>query len=56
MAREIRVHSQVESYQKLKKIVHDASFISTQLYKVWIKVNVEQSREMSSALPYTLGW
>ena len=36
MARETGVQSQVESYQKLKKMVLDASLLNTQLYKVQI--------------------
>ena len=32
----------------------DASSLNTQHYKVQIKGKVEQSRERSSALPYTL--
>ena len=48
------VQTQVESYQKLKKMVLDASLLNTQHYKVRIKGKVEQSREKSSALPYTL--
>ena len=39
---------------KTQKMVLDASLIKTQHYKVWIKGKVEQSRERSSALPYTL--
>ena len=54
MARETWVQFQVESYQKLKKMVLDASFLNTQHYKVRIKGKVEQSVERSSALPYTL--
>ena len=34
-------------------MVLDATFLSTQLYKVKIKGKVEQSWEWSSALPYT---
>ena len=49
-----RVQSQVESYQRLKKMVLDISLLNTQHYKVWIKGQVEQSREWSSTLPYTL--
>ena len=41
---------------KTLKIVLDASLLDTQHYKVWIKGKVEQSRERSSALPYTLVW
>ena len=39
---------------KTQKIVLDASLLNTQHYKVRIKRKVEQSRERSSALPYTL--
>ena len=35
----------VESYQRLKKMVLDASLLNTQHYKVWIKGKVEQPRE-----------
>ena len=45
MARETRVQSQVESYQRLKKMALDASLLNTQHYKVWIKGKVEQPRE-----------
>ena len=38
---------------KTQKMVLDASLINTQQYKVKIKGEVEQSRERSSALPYT---
>ena len=48
------VQFQVESYQRLKKMVLDTSLLNTQLYKVKIKGKVEQSKERSSALPYTL--
>ena len=48
------VPSERESYQKLKKAVLDATLLNTQQYKVSIKGKVEQSREKSSALPYTL--
>ena len=37
-----------------KKMVLDASLLNTQYYKVRIKGKVEQSRERSSTLPYTL--
>ena len=37
-----------------KKMVLDASLLNTQHYKVWIKGNVEESRERNSTLPYTL--
>ena len=39
---------------KTQKMVLDASLLNTQHYKVQIKGKVEQSRERSSALPYTL--
>ena len=39
---------------KTQKMVLDASLLNTQHYKVQIKSKVEQSRERSSALPYTL--
>ena len=38
---------------KTKKIVLDATLLNTQHYKVRIKGKLEQSRERSSALPYT---
>ena len=46
--------SQVESYQRLKKMVLDATLLNSQHYKVRIKGKVEQSRERFSAIPYTL--
>ena len=39
---------------KTLKMLLDTSLLNTQQYKVRIKGKVEQSREMSSALPYTL--
>ena len=39
---------------KTQKMVLDASLLNTQHCKVRIKGKVEQSRERSSALPYTL--
>ena len=39
---------------KTQKMVLYASLLNTQHYKVWIKGKVEQSRERSNALPYTL--
>ena len=39
---------------KTQKMVLDTSLLNTQHYKVGIKGKVEQSREKSSALPYTL--
>ena len=38
---------------KTQKMVLDAALFNTQHYKVRIKGKVEQSRERSSALPYT---
>ena len=38
---------------KTIKMVLDTSLLNTQQYKVRIKGKVEQSRERSSALPYT---
>ena len=38
---------------KTQKMVLDAALLSTQHYKVQIKGKLEQSRERSSALPYT---
>ena len=58
MVQETEVQSQVESYQKLKqktqKMVLHAALFNTQHYKVRIKGKVEQSREWSNALPYTV--
>ena len=39
---------------KTQKMVLDATLLNTQHYKVQIKGKVEQSRERSSALLYTL--
>ena len=39
---------------KTKIMVLDAALVNTQHYKVRIKDKVEQSRERSSDLPYTL--
>ena len=39
---------------KTQKIVLDAALLNTQHYKVRIKVKVEQPKENSSTLPYTL--
>ena len=41
---------------KTFKMVLDTALLNTQQYKVRIKGKVEQSRECSSALPYTLVW
>ena len=38
---------------KIIKMVHDTCLLNTQQYKECIKGKVEQSRERSSALPYT---
>ena len=43
-----------KTQKKKKKKVLDASLLNTQHYKVQIKGKAEQSRERSSALPYTL--
>ena len=39
---------------KTQKMVLDATLLNTQHYKVNIKDKVEQSRERSSAFPYSL--
>ena len=54
MVWETGVQSQVESYQRLKKMVLDASLLNTQHYKIRNKGKVEQSRERSSVLPTPL--
>ena len=54
MVRETWVQSQDESCQRLKKMVLDATLLNTEHYKVRIKGKVGQSRERSSAIPYTL--
>ena len=41
---------------KTQKMVLDVFMLNTQHYKVRIKGKVEQSRERSSALAYTLVW
>ena len=38
---------------KTKKMILDPTLLNTQYYKVRIKSKVEQSREWSSARPYT---
>ena len=40
--------------RKTQKIVVDAASLNIQHYKVWVKSKVEQSREWSCALHYTL--
>ena len=52
MVRETEDQFQVESYQKIQKMVLDATLLSTQRYKVRIKGKVEKSWEWSSTLPY----
>ena len=54
MGRETRDQSQVASYQRLKKIILDTSLLNTQQYKLRIKFKVQQSREKSCTLPYTV--
>ena len=39
----------------IKKMVLDETLVNTQHYKVWIKGEVDQSWEMSRALPLHLG-
>ena len=39
---------------KTRKMLLDASWLNTRHYKVWIKDKVEQSKETSCTLPYTL--
>ena len=51
MVRETGVQSQVKSYQRLKKMVLDATLLNPQHYKVQSKSKVEQSRELSSTIP-----
>ena len=48
-------HSSIPGHviPKTLKMVLDTSLLSTQQYKVHIKGKVEQSKESSSALPYT---
>ena len=53
MILETWVQFQIEQYQILKKMVRDDALLNTQHYKVSIKGKVEQSRERSSALPFT---
>ena len=48
-----RVSIQGQVIPKTWKIVPDATLSNTQHYKVGIKDKVEQSKERSSALPYT---
>ena len=53
MVRETEVQSQIEKYQRLKKMVLNAALPNTQHYKVRFKGEMEQSRERSSALSCT---
>ena len=53
LARETSVQTQVESCQRLKKMVFDTALPNTQNYKVRIKGKEEQSKEKSSAPPHT---
>ena len=53
MAQETGVQSQVESYQRLKKMVLDTSLLNTQHYNVPFKGKVGQSRERSNPFSYT---
>ena len=53
MVLEIGVQSNVESYQRLKKMVLDTALLTTLHYNVRIKGKVGQYREWSSAPSYT---
>ena len=55
IAQETGAQSQVESYQRLKKMVHDTSLLNTQPYKVCIKGKVEQSMESNSVVAIEKG-
>ena len=46
-------HTKDKKKKKKEKVLY-ATLLNTQHYKVTIKGKVKQSREMSSALPYTL--
>ena len=39
---------------KIQEMIHDAALLNSKHYRVLIKVKVEESREWSNALPYTL--
>ena len=54
MAAKAWVQSQVESYQRLKKIVLDATLLNTQHFKVRIKDKVEQSGKGVAPYPTPL--
>ena len=47
------LQSQVESYQRLKKMVLYISLLNIWHNKVCIKGKVEESKESSDAFPYT---
>ena len=53
MVLETWVQSQVESYQRLKKMVIDTALLNTEYYKAMIKSKVKQYRERSSSRPNT---
>ena len=52
MIQETWIQSRSRHIKDLKMIL-DTSLLNTQQYKVRIKSKVEQSKEKSSALPYT---
>ena len=54
MAQETKIQFQVESYQRLKKMVLDPALLNTQYYKIQIKSKVEQSEERSRHPPLHL--
>ena len=39
--------------QKTQKMVHDTALLNSKHYKIRIKIKMGQSRERSSAFPYT---
>ena len=51
MVQETGVQSQVESYQRLKKMVLDSAMFSTQYYKVSVKWSTTERREIRN-FPY----
>ena len=53
MIRKTEVQSQIESYQRLKKMVLDAPLLNTQNYKARIKGKWIIYKEKSYALSYT---
>ena len=54
MGQETEVPSTSRVIPKTQKMKLDAALLNAQYNKVKIKCEVEQSREWSSALPYTL--